>query len=64
MPLYHPFIEIIVLIEKTTEKTERRQYEKTGEEADTHHETLQFIRTFAICLHNGTYAKERYKAGE
>lgn len=59
MPLDHPLVEIIILIEQAAEQTQSGQYEEAREESDAQHEPLQLVRPFPIGLHHGANAKER-----
>lgn len=64
MPLYHPFIEIVVFVEQAAQIAQSGQYEEARKEADAHHEALQFIGPFAICFHYSAYAKQRNETGQ
>lgn len=64
MPLNHPLVEVVILVEQAAEQAQSGQYEQAREETDAQHETFQFVRSFAIGFHHGANAEERDEAGE
>lgn len=63
MPLHHPFVQVVVLIKQAAQQANSGQYKEATEEANLHHEPLQFVRSIAVVLHHGADAKQRDEAG-
>lgn len=64
MPLNHPLVEVVILVEQTPQQTQCGQYKEAREETNTQHEALQFVRSLAIRLHHGANAEQRDEACE
>lgn len=64
MPLNHPLVEVVILVEQTTEQPQCGQYEEPREEANAQHKALQLVRPLAICLHHGANAEQGDEARE
>lgn len=63
IPLQHPCVEIVVLVEEARQITNGGQYEEATEETDANHQALQFVGAFAIDFHDCANAEQWYEAG-
>lgn len=64
IPLHHPVVEVVVLVEQAAEKADGGQHEQRTEETDTHHQALQLVGAFAVDFHHRANAEQRHEAGQ
>lgn len=64
IPLYHPIVKVVVLVEEAAKVTDSWQYEECTEETDAKHKTFQLVGTFTVDFHDSTNTEERNKASQ